>query len=106
MAAGKKKVGIISQILHPETHKATAMNETDRGGRSKRNERLIARYYYYTVINKKTVNDVLYALSVEFDLGTEYIGSLLEKNVNAIKELRNKSPKIKWFNDRWPWLKW
>lgn len=106
MAAGKRKLEAISQIVKPQTGEFTSQNEQPRSAKLRRDERLIARYYYYAVINKKTINDVLEALETEFNLGTDYISDLLAANITAIKELRNKNPKKQWFARKWPYLKW
>lgn len=82
-----------------------------RKGRSddlimKRNECLIARYYYYGTIRGKTYEDTLNLLVREFFLSQSTILRQINTNGETVMMFKKSAHGPRWFQARWPHLKW
>lgn len=108
MAYGKKKIEELSGILIPcDVITETSGEEGSAASAyDKRNKKLVARFYYYIVIKKVTLEATHVALAEDFDISTKHISNLLKKNSDDIKALRSQAPKIEWFRKEFPAMSW
>ena len=107
MAYGKNKLLSITQEISPTLFdREQATPPQDRELYKERNDKLVARYYYHTIIKKKLTNDVLVSLRFEFSISTKRIAQVLEDNTESIKELRKQSPSSAVFKKKWPFYEW
>jgi hypothetical protein len=86
-------------------------NRVTRKGRNdqlmeKRNECLVARYYYYGSHSEKRYDIILQQLSDEFFLSTSTIQDLVQSNMKYLHELKDKEPRRAYFESNWPHLVW
>ena len=72
----------------------------------KRNECLIARFYYYCHFKNKCYEDVLRLLVSEFFISAPTISQLVVSHSADIQSLKQKCPALYNFKNRWPHLKW
>jgi len=107
MAYGKNKLLQLTQSISPSLFDQEQANPPqDSELYKERNDKLVARYYYHTIIQKKLTNEVLKNLRFEFSISTKRIAQVLEDNADAIKVLRKESPSTKWFKSKWPFYEW
>lgn len=86
-------------------------NASLRKGRSnklveKRNEYLLARYYYYHNFSDKRYDVILEQLSEEFYLSTSTIQDLVQHNMSFLYDLKDMNPRRGYFDAKWPHLVW
>ncbi len=72
----------------------------------RRNECLVARYYYYAAIKNKCFEDILRQMVTEFFLSPTTISFIVRDNSEQLQFLKEKSPVVHFFQNRWPHLKW
>ncbi|KAA2245508.1 hypothetical protein F0L74_05995 [Chitinophaga agrisoli] len=84
---------------------------TERKGRSemlilRRNEALICRYYYYVRLQAFQYERALKTLANEFFIQERTIVDMLAKNSGILKELRASDPTVKYFREKYAWMRW
>lgn len=82
-----------------------------RKGRSnsligKRNDCLLARYYYYSHFRDKGYEEVISLLAKEFFLSSITIINIILENTEHVQMLKDKAKSLSFFNTRWGHLKW
>ncbi len=73
---------------------------------SKRNECMIARYYYYGYLRNKGYEETLKLLMSEFYLSPATIAFQVQQQSESLVKLRQLSPTVYYFMNRWPHYKW
>ncbi len=73
---------------------------------SKRNECLLARYYYYAYMKNKSYADVLKLIVMEFYVSEATIAMLVQDYLDDLMALKKKCPTLYYFNRRWPHIRW
>jgi hypothetical protein len=94
-----------------ETVRNTDQSPPTRRGRSEplqrmRDRCLLARYYYYSQLKGRFLDDVLYLLTSEFFLSKERILRLVKENAEVVRTLREQKIKISHLQHAWPQYKW
>ena len=82
-----------------------------RKGRSlnlinKRNECLIARYFYYGKFCDKKYTSIIEILSEEFFLSTVTIPEIIDDNSQLLHSLKKEANNPNHFKNKWPHLTW
>lgn len=72
----------------------------------KRNECLIARYYYYGHFKNKGFEETLRLLVVEYFLSPNTISFIIQDHSDMLFALKQKSHPLYYFQNRWPHLRW
>lgn len=73
---------------------------------AKRNELLLARYYYYGTFTDNRYGWIIAKLADEFFLAERRIADIVAGNVDGLKALRQSPPTLKDLRRRWPHLHW
>lgn len=74
---------------------------------SKRNECLVARYYYYGKFTDKRYDAILNILQDEFFLSSEItLPRVLQENYETLMRLKAEAPAVGYFKKKWPHLVW
>ncbi len=74
---------------------------------SKRDERMIYRYYYYTHIIGKNYPDAIQVLSEQFDLSQIRVIVCINENNTRLKEVtQREKPTQKELKKKYPWMNW
>lgn len=73
---------------------------------SRRNELLLARYFYYGQNPRNRYEWILAQLSSEFFLTERRIIDLIAANMDIMRRLRNDPPTLTDLRRRWPHLHW
>lgn len=73
---------------------------------TKRNNCLLARYYYYGHFREKCFEDILQLLAADFFLSNVRIIRLVQQNSEKIKELKDSEATIYQLQQSWPQFKW
>ncbi|MES2701816.1 MAG: hypothetical protein V4649_04210 [Bacteroidota bacterium] len=99
------------QRIFDEIIKGPGIGNTLRRGRNnsllhKRNECMLARYYYWGTHKNKTYEDILRQLMTEFYLSPATIATLIQNNSEQLVVMKQKAPSIYFMQMRWPHLKW
>ncbi len=99
------------QRIFNELMREPAMTTRARKGRSntllhKRNECLLARYYYYGYLKNRCYEDILRLLVTEFYLSPATISALVQEHAEEVQALKQKAPSHYFFQSRWPHMKW
>ena len=97
---------IFNQII-----KDSGITKEHRKGRNnslvdKRNECLVARYYYYAAIKNKCFEDILRQMVSEFFLSPTTISMIVRGGSDQLQSLKQKAPVIYYFQNNWPHMKW
>ncbi len=103
MANGKRK--LYDKYVEAETLK------TDIRGRSadrlnRRNDKIINRFYFYSMIRKMNYEHVIDELAKEFDLAPRTITDMLLKNDRVVAEVMTKKPPVVDLKKKYPYLSW
>ena len=72
----------------------------------KRNECMVARYYYFSRFSKKAYEEVLNRLAEEFFLTTETIARIIQENTAQLMQHRKAETTIYFMKNKWTHLKW
>ena len=72
----------------------------------KRNDCLIARYYYYASVKNKTYEDTLRQIMSEFFLSPVTVALIVQQHTEELQALKQKAPVLYYFQNKWPHLKW
>jgi hypothetical protein len=99
------------QKVYNSIIKDGSISGTIRKGRnnsliSKRNECMIARYYYYGYLRNKGYEEILKLLMSEFYLSPATIAFQVQQQSESLVKLRQLSPTVYYFMNRWPHYKW
>ncbi len=99
------------QRLFNEIIKESGIERTLRKGRNnslifKRNECLVARYYFYATFKNKCYEEILRLLISEFFISPNTIVLIIQNNSEQLQALKQRSPVFHYFMNRWPHLKW
>lgn len=73
---------------------------------SRRDECLVARYFYYGYLKHKSYDDILKLLVSEFFLSPATISRQVQQRSDELHELKQKASSAFYFQHRWPHLKW
>ncbi len=88
--------------------------QDDKGGRKGRNDDLlelrntcmIARYYYYCKFRSKSFEEILRRMANEFFITPIRISRIIQENIAAIKEMKEKEVSVYHLQATWPQFKW
>lgn len=88
-----------------------AVEPRQRKGRSdemneRRNELLLARYYWYGEFTEKRYPTIMKNLSSEFFLTERTIADIIQIEFGVLKNLRTMKPPETYFKRQWPHLVW
>jgi hypothetical protein len=91
--------------------KTEGLHASARRGRSnslltKRNECLMARYYYYGTVKNKIYEEIVRLLVAEFFLSPNTLAYLIQGGADQVQMLKRNCPSLYYFQSRWPHLKW
>jgi hypothetical protein len=91
--------------------KDSGLTGSKRKGRNgslvvKRNECLIARYYYYGYVKNKGYEEILHLLISEFFISPNTIYYLIQDYAAELQTLKQNAPPLYYFQNHWPHLKW
>lgn len=94
-----------------EVIREPGIERAGRKGRStslilKRNECVVARYFYYGYLKHKCFEDILKLLVLEFFLSPTTVCQVVKDNSTQLQILKEKAPTVHFFQRRWPNLKW
>ena len=91
--------------LHPPAEK-----NSDKGRSkaliSKRDTRLLYRYYYYAQLQRRQYNDAISLLIEEFDLSERRIIECISEKHSELKQIFTGKPEKKHLEKLYPWLNW
>lgn len=73
---------------------------------AKRNELLLARYFFYGKYTSKRYSWIIAQLASEFFLAQRRITDIIAENTTGLKQLRDNPPTIKELRQRWSHLVW
>ena len=73
---------------------------------SKRNECLIARYYYYGYYKNKCYEEIMRLLVNEFFLAPVTINIIIQNNSEQLQSIKLRAKVMHYFQNHWPHLKW
>lgn len=73
---------------------------------TKRNECLLARYYYYGCDKNMVYEEIMRLLVSEFFLSPSTISIIIQANTDQLIALKEKRRSAFFFQSRWPHLKW
>ena len=99
------------QKIFNETIKESGLGAPVRKGRSdslvsKRNECLIARYYYYGYYKNKCYEEIIRLLITEFFLSPATIAIIIQNNTDELQSVKLRKKSLYYFQSHWPHLKW
>lgn len=94
-----------------EVIKENGLEGASRKGRSisllqKRNECLVARYFYYGYLKHKCFEEILKLLVLEFYLSPTTVCLVVKDKGDQLHLLKQRAPTVSYFQSRWPHLKW
>lgn len=97
--------------LHTDLFVKPASPEQVKKGRSerlieKRNECLIARYYYYTVYRGLEYENIIRRLVSEFFLSAKSVIHIINSNTDLVKSYRERELVLHFFQKHWPYMRW
>src|SRR3954462_2942437 len=72
----------------------------------KRNECLLARYYYYGHFKNKCYEEILNLLMTEFYLSPNTIANIIQNNTDQLHAIRQRAMVMYYFQNHWPHYKW
>ena len=73
---------------------------------TKRNECLLARYYYYGCDKNMVYEEIVRLLVNEFFLSPSTISFIIQAHTDKLIALKQKHRPLSFFQSRWPHLKW
>lgn len=73
---------------------------------ARRNEALIARYYYLGYYTNQRYSDIVMQLSCEFYLSHRRIQDIVQECSAALHRLRQQQPAPGWFSQQYPHIIW
>jgi hypothetical protein len=73
---------------------------------TRRNDCLIARYYYFGAFRKLSYEDTIRELVAEFFLSPVTIANIIQNNTEQIQQLKEKALVLHYFQNHWPHLRW
>ena len=73
---------------------------------NRRNECLIARYYYYGYFKSMCYEEILRQLVAEFFLSPSTIANIIQSNSEQLQALKQRAQVMYYFQNHWPHLKW
>lgn len=99
------------QKLYNEIITRNDICKAQRKGRSnslvgKRNDCLIARYYYYGTIKHRGYEEMLQELLREFFLSPATIANIINESMEQMQLLKQMDPGLAYFYNKWPHLRW
>jgi hypothetical protein len=99
------------QKVYNEIIKTTGLNTPVRKGRNnslvtKRNECLIARYYYYGYYKNKCYEDIIRLLVTEFFLSPVTVAIIIQNNTDILHAIKLRSPVLHYLQSHWPHMRW
>lgn len=91
--------------------KGSGLTTTTHKGRNntlitKRNDCLIARYYYYGCDKNLCYEEIMRMLVSEFYLSPTTIAIIIQRHTTQLLKLKAKRRPASFFQGRWPHLKW
>jgi hypothetical protein len=99
------------QNIYKELTKENGLIRKPRKGRNgslvaRRNECLVARYFYHASFRNLCYEDIVRVLVGEFFLSPSTIANLVLENSDWLQSMKQNYPSIYYFQVRWPHLKW
>lgn len=73
---------------------------------SKRNNCMLARFYYYGQIRNKSFENILELMTAEFFLSTERISRIISQNATEIMKMKQRETTIYQLQTSWPQFRW
>ena len=99
------------QKVFNEIIKGDGLNGTARRGRNdklvtRRNECLLARYFYFGFYKNMCYEEILRQLVAEFFLSPNTIGQIIQNNPEMLQTIKHRGVVTYYFQNKWPHLKW
>lgn len=101
---GKHTLKKLGELLTPEDN-STILQPSANSLYEEKCKCIAARYYYYHS-QKMNYEDILIKLQSEFYVSTGTIATIVTRNVEEVKKLREQAPKRSWFATQWAHLIW
>jgi len=73
---------------------------------TKRNECLVARYYYYGHYKKMFYEEIIRQLVGEFFIAPNTIVNIIQENTDQLQFIKLKPLPLYYFQNHWPHFKW
>ena len=99
------------QKVFKEIIKTNRLSSTPRKGRNdklvtRRNECLLARYFYYGFYRNMCYEEILRELVAEFFISPNTIANLIQTNTELLQSIKQNAVVLHYFQNKWPNLKW
>jgi hypothetical protein len=99
------------QKLFNEIIKGSGLNTNARKGRNdklvtRRNECLLARYFFYGFYKNLTYEDIVRELVMEFFIAPNTIVQIIQNNEDELQAIKHRGVVTHYFQNKWPFLKW
>ena len=94
-----------------EMIKGNSLNKAPRRGRNdkllnRRNECLLARYFFYGYFKNRSYEEILRDLVAEFFISATTIGHIIQTNEELLITIKQRAKESYYFQYKWPHLKW
>ena len=107
---GHKICFMRGQKIYKEMIGASRGNGLQRGRSnsliSRRNECLLARYYYYGFHKDVCYEENLRQLAIEFFLSASTLARIIMNNTDRLQQIKEKAPGVYYLQSHWPHMKW
>lgn len=99
------------QRIFNEVIKGGSLNKAPQRGRNvklvtRRNECLLARYFYYGFFKNMCYEEILRELVAEFFLSPITIGQIIQNNEELLLLIKKRAAVTFYFQNKWPHLRW
>ena len=99
------------QRLFNDLIKGKSLETPAKKGRSdkliiRRNECLLARYYYYGYYKNLCYEDIIRRLAAEFFLSPNTLIQIIQNNTDQLQLIKKRANALYYFQNLWPHLKW
>ncbi len=99
------------QMVYKDIIKNSGLGTPIQKGRNnklvtRRNECLLARYYYHGYCKNMCYEEVLRQLVAEFFLSPNTIANIILENTEHLQSLKQRAHLMYYFQNHWPHIKW
>ena len=106
-----KSINMRGQRVFNELIKEKSLNAAPRKGRNdklltRRNECLLARYFFYGFYKNMCYEEILRQLVGEFFLSPNTIAQIVQNNTELLQGIKQRGAVMYYFQNKWPHLKW
>jgi hypothetical protein len=72
----------------------------------RRNDCLLARYYYYGFFRNMLYEEIIRQLVAEFYISPNTIANIIQSHAEDLQALKHRAQVLHYFQNHWPHLKW